>query len=141
MTKPARWKVIAYAAALFIAGAISGAVASYHKAETQPLKVNRKSEIAEHIRHRLTTTLNLTPEQVKEIEPAIEKAAEELEASHRDCLNRISAALDNMHVAIGPTLTPDQKPKLKQFEAERHELMLKKYNYSPEPTNSNSGAH
>ena len=141
MTKPARWKVIAYAAALFIAGAISGAVATYHKAETSPLKVDRKGEIAEHIRQRLTTTLELTPEQAQKIDAAMEKAAEELEASHRDCLNRISAALDKMHLEIRPQLNAGQKEKLKQLEVERREVMLKKYNYSPEPTNSSSSAH
>lgn len=138
MTKPARWKVIAYAAALFVAGAVSGAMMTYHSAETSPLKVDRKGQIADHIRQRLTTRLDLTPEQAKKIDPAIEKTAEELEASHRDCLNRISAALDNMHVQIRPELSEGQKEKLKQFEAERREVMLKKYNYSTEPANSNA---
>ena len=141
MTKPARWKVFAYAAALFIAGAISGAVATYHRAETSPLKVNRKGEIAEHIHQRLTTALGLTPEQAQKIDPAIEKTAEELESSHRDCLNRISAALDKMHLEIGPELSAGQKEKLKQLEAERREVMQKKYNYSPEAVNTNSSAH
>lgn len=138
MTKPARWKVMAYAVALFVAGAISGAMVTYHKAETQPLKVDRKGEIAEHIRQRITTALDLTPEQKNKIDPAIEKAAAELEASHRDCLNRISAALDTMHVEIKPELSAEQKEKLKQLEAERRELMRKKYNYSPGPTNSSA---
>jgi hypothetical protein len=141
MTKPARWKVIAYAVALFVAGGISGAVATYHKAETSPLMVNRKAEITEHISQRLTKALELTPEQVQKISPSIEKTAEELETSHRDCLNRISAAIDKMHVEIRPELSAGQIEKLKQLEAERRELMQKKYNYTPEPTNSNSGAH
>ncbi len=138
MTGQARWKVIAYAAALFVAGAFSGAMVTYHKAETQPLKVDRKGEIADHIRQRLMTNLVLTPEQAKKIEPVIEQTAEELEASHRDCLNRISTALDKMHSEIRPELSADQKEKLKQLEAERRELMLKKYNYSWAPTNSSA---
>jgi Spy/CpxP family protein refolding chaperone len=139
MTGQARWKVIVYAAALFIAGAVSGAMVAYHKAETSPFRVDRTKEIADHIRQRLETKLDLTPEQAKKIEPAIEKAAEELEASHRDCLNRISAALDKMHLEIAPVLGPDQQAMLKQLEVERRDLMRQKYNYSPSlPT---SGGH
>jgi len=135
MTRPARWKAVAYAAALFLAGAISGAMVTYHKPETQPLKVDRQGEIADHLRQRLKTTLALTPEQTQKIEPAVEKTAAELEAVHRDCLDRISASLDQMHVLITPELSPEQKEKLKQLTVDRRELMRKKYNYSPKPAN------
>lgn len=135
MTKPARWKVIAYATALFLAGALSGVMVTYHKPETQPLKVDRQGEIADHIRQRLKTTLALTPEQAQKVDPAIQKTAAELETIHRDCLDRISASLDQMHVQIAPELSADQKEKLKQMTVERREVMRKKYNYSPGPAN------
>ncbi len=134
MTGPTRSKVLAYAVALFMAGAISGAMVTYHRAETSPLTVDRKKEIADHIRERLKTTLQLTDEQAQKIEPDIQKTAAELETSHRDCLNRICGALDNLHTLIAPDLKPEQTEKLNQLTAERRDLMLKKYHYSPEST-------
>lgn len=131
MTRPARWKVLAYAVALFVAGAISGAMVTYHQAETSPLKVDRKKEIAEHIRQRLKNTLNLTPEQAQKIDPYVERAAEQLEASHLTCLNSICAALDNMHAKIAPELSEEQRQKLEQITVERRQVMLNKYNYTP----------
>jgi Spy/CpxP family protein refolding chaperone len=121
--------------ALFVAGFISGAMVTYHKAEPAPWKVGRQKEIAEHIRQRLKNTLNLTPEQAQKIDPYIEKTAEQLEASHVTCLNSICAALDRMHVDIAPELSAEQKQKLEQITAERRDLMLKKYNYAPAPAN------
>jgi hypothetical protein len=137
MTGQARGKILVYAVALFIAGGISGAVATYHKVETQPLRVNRKGEITEHILTRLKTTLALTPEQEKRFQPMIEATAAELEASHLDCLNRVSTALDKLHGLISPELSADQQEKLKQLETERRQLMMQKYNYAP----TNSSAH
>lgn len=135
MTKPARWKVLAYAVALFVAGFVSGAMVTYHKVEPPPWKVGRQKEIADHIRQRLKNTLNLTPEQAQKIDPYIEKTAEQLEASHVTCLNTICAALDKMHVDIAPELSEEQKQKLEQITAERRDLMLKKYNYAPASAN------
>ena len=139
MTGASRWKVLAYAVALFVAGGVIGAVVTYHtKTETSPFKVGRIKEIADHIRQRLKTTLSLSEEQAQKIDPAIEKAAAELEASHLDCLTSICAALDNMHAAIAPQLSAEQKEKLNQITVERRELMFKNYNYSPGQTNSTS---
>lgn len=136
MTNTSRWKVLAYALALFVAGGVIGAMVMYHRVETSPLKVNRKSEIADHIRQRLTKTLNLTAEQAHKIDPYIEKTAEKLESTHLTCLNSICAALDEMHVAIAPELSAEQKERLNQITVERRELMLSKYNYTPGQTNS-----
>ena len=131
MTKPARWKVIAYAAALFVAGVICGAAVVSRMSASSPFRLNRSEEIAARIRQRLTDRLALTPDQVEKIDPIIRKTSEELEASHRDDLNRITAALDGMHAQIAPELTVDQKVKLGQVRAERARVFQEKYNYPP----------
>jgi shikimate 5-dehydrogenase len=137
MNMPAQGKVIAYMAALFVAGGICGAmVAARMAANAQTLIVNRSPEIAAKIRKKLTARLALTPEQLLKIQPLIEKTSEELEASHRDCLKRISLAIDNLHTELDPVLTPEQKPMLAALDDERRELMWQKFHYRAETTNS-----
>ena len=119
-------------------GAVHGRAASAGRwrpitgSETQPLKLNRKREIADHLRERMKTSLVLTPEQEQKFEPVIQATASEMEASHGACLNRISTALDKMHgLSIKPDLTQEQHMvKLKQLQADRRDLMWKKYSYS-----------
>ena len=137
MNKPNCWKIFAYMAALFVAGGICGAMIMDHmSANPQTLIVNRAPAIADKIQKKLSTRLGLTPDQLKTLGPAIEKTSEEMEASHRDCLKRISLALDNLHNQIGPVLTPEQKPSLEGLRAEKKELMWQKYHYRDEAANS-----
>jgi hypothetical protein len=136
MNGPTRWKVILYTLALFFAGAICGAmVMSRISANAQSLRVDRTAEIATKIREKLKTSLDLKPGQLETIMPMIEKTSEELEASHRDDLKRISASVDALHTRIAPLLDAEQKQKLLGLEAQRRESLWQKYHYRPEVTN------
>ena len=137
MTELMRWRVFAYVAALFIAGVITGAAVKWRTvADGQTLKVGRWEEIATRIRERLNQ-LDLTPEQQRKFEPLIKATSMELEASHLECLQRSSAAVDKLHALIKQDLTPEQITKLTELEAERRALMKSKYNYPPEAASTN----
>lgn len=138
MTRPAAWKMFLYCAALFIAGGVCGAMlmSRMTPAEQQPLKLGRTGEITAKIRNRLDTRLQLTPAQQQQFDPLIVKASEQLECIHKDCLDRISAALDDLHTQIRPGLTPEQGQSLTALEAERRQALWQKYNYPSATTNS-----
>ncbi len=137
MIKPAAGKALLYASALFVAGAVCGALALYRLAPApQPLKLGRTGEIAAKLRMKLDSRLQLTPEQQQKFEPLILKTSADLESIHKDCLDRILIALDLLHSQISPDLTPDQKQLLTALETERRETMLQKYNYRAAETNS-----
>jgi hypothetical protein len=140
MTRPAAWKVLLYTAALFIAGAVCGAMFMSRRAPVadQPLKLGRTAEIANNIRTKLDSRLQLTPGQQQKFDPLFVKTSAELESIHKDCLDRITAALNQLHAEMGPDLTPEQQQAVKALEAERRDLMLQKYNYCPGATNSAS---
>jgi hypothetical protein len=138
MTQPMRWRMIAYMSALFIAGVVTGAaVLSQMAAGSQTLKIGRSEEIAASIRQRMTP-LHLTHEQNQKFDPLIKKTSEELEASHLDCLKRISASIDTLHAQMLPDLSAEQIEQLKQLETQRTAAMLKKYNYPPVTTKTGS---
>ena len=134
MTNVSRWKVGAYAGALFLAGVVCGAAVISRMTASSPFRLNRSEEIAARIRQRLTDRLKLSPDQVGKIDPVIIKTSIELEASHRDVLNRITTSLDSMHAQIAPELTSEQKARLEEIRAERARLFQKKYNYPLEGT-------
>ncbi|HXC99344.1 MAG TPA: hypothetical protein VN048_08375 [Verrucomicrobiae bacterium] len=139
MTRPAAWKVLLYTCALFLAGAVCGAMLISRRAPVadQPLKLGRTNEIANNIRTKLNSRLQLTPAQQQKFEPLFVKTSVELESIHKDCLDRITAALSQLHAEMAPDLTPEQLQLVKALEAERCDLMLQKYNYCPGATNSN----
>lgn len=131
MTEPMRWRMIGYMAALFIAGAITGAAVMARMAgDSQTLKVGRSEQIAKLIQQRLLP-LNLTPGQRDNIAPLIKRTSDELEASHLQCLQRCSVAVDNLYAQIKTNLNSDQLESFQRLQAERLELLHKKYNYPP----------
>jgi len=138
MTRPAAWKMLLYSAALFIAGAVCGAMlmSRMAPAEQQPLKLGRTSEIAAKIRARLDSRLQLTAAQQQQFEPLIAKTSEQLECIHKDCLDRISAVLNDFHAQMKPGLTPEQQQLLAGLEAEHRQALWQKYNYPSTATNS-----
>lgn len=138
MTRPAAWKILVYTVALFIAGAVCGAMVMSHVTMApadQPLKLGRTAEIAAKIQTKLGTRLTLTPEQQQKFGPLFTNTSAELESIHKDCLDRISAALDRLHRQMDPDLTAEQKQLLTGVETERRNTMLQKYNYCPGATN------
>jgi hypothetical protein len=140
MTRPAAWKVLLYTVALFIAGAVCGAMFMSRRLPVvdQPLKLGRTAVIANNIRTKLNTRLQLTPAQQEKFEPLFVKTSVELESIHKDCLDRISAALNQLHAEMRPELTPEQILLLTALESERSELLLQKYNYCANATNSSA---
>jgi actin-like ATPase involved in cell morphogenesis len=140
MTGLTRWRLVIYMVALFVAGGITGAAVMSHLnvPASQSLKLGRADEIAASISEKLNTRLDLTADQKEKFKPLIKRASEELEASHADCLKRISAAIDMLHVQMAPELSSDQKEKLKVLESERVKSMQTKYNYTLDPARTNA---
>lgn len=125
-----RFKAIAYAVALLVFGGVIGAmIKSATSVAPQPLRLGRVDEIVTVIRDRLNAKLDLTAEQKARIEPMIKKAAEEMEASHLACLERVNKAADDLHARIKPELIPDQQAKLLELESERRQRMWDKYRF------------
>jgi hypothetical protein len=132
-----RVKAICYALALLVLGGVIGAmIKSAMSATPQSLLLGREDEIEATIFNHLDAKLALTPQQKQRIEPLVKKTAQELEASHFDCLKRVNEALDKLHAEIKPELIPEQQEKMRELESERAEKMWDKYRYKPAATNA-----
>jgi hypothetical protein len=128
MTEPMRWRMLGYLAALFIAGAVTGAAVMARMGAQQTLKVGRTEQIEAIIKQKLQP-LELTADQQQKFDPLIKKASADLEASHLECLEKSSMVIDHLHAQIKLELTQDQQDKLAKMDEGRRVMMKEKYNY------------
>lgn len=119
-----RLRLIAYLAAIFLVGGITGASIArmffHHHRWGPPV---RPHEMVSQVRSHLRERLDLTPAQVEKIDPLIEKLGDEMWAIHRDTMQRVGKLMDSTQDKIAAQLTPDQRRKLEQLKLERESRM------------------
>lgn len=114
-----KWKLIAGFLLVFIAGGMTGAFFGASHVRHLFFESPRHGIIGERMRERLRAQLNLTPEQVAQISPIIEKTAAQLEQERRDTGKRVHQLMITLHQEIAAHLTEAQRAKLKEMETRR----------------------
>jgi Spy/CpxP family protein refolding chaperone len=114
--------VVLYATLIFVAGLFVGALAGPHLLRTF-LHPPTPVEMSRHILARLQSRLSLSPEQTAQIKPLVEQTASDIEGIREATTKQISDRIAETNAKIAPFITPEQKVKLDQFEAERRERM------------------
>jgi Spy/CpxP family protein refolding chaperone len=122
MTKARSWKVVLYATLIFVAGLFIGVLAGPHVLRTF-LRPPTPAEMSSHILARLQWRLSLTPEQTAQIKPLVEQTASEIDAIRVATTKQIADRIAESNSKIAAFITPEQKAKLDQMEAERREHM------------------
>ena len=119
MNRALQWKLIAGFLLVFIAGGMTGAFFGASHARHLFSESPRHGIIGERMRDRLRAQLNLTPEQVAQISPIIEKTSAQLEQERRDTGRRVHELITAAHREIATNLTEAQRAKLEEMEARR----------------------
>jgi Spy/CpxP family protein refolding chaperone len=122
MTKARSWKVVLYATLIFVAGLFIGMLAGPYVQRTF-LRTPTPTEMSRHILARLQSRLSLTPEQTAQIKPLMEQTASDIEAIRVATTKQVSDRIAETNSKIATFITPEQKAKLDQMEAERREHM------------------
>src|SRR5437667_3685021 len=120
MTKSRSWKVVLYAALIFVAGLFIGVLAGPHMLRTF-LHPPTPPEMSRHILARLQSRLSLTPEQTVQIKPLIEQTASDIDAIRSTTTKQVSDRIAETNSKIATFITPEQKAKLDQMETDRRE--------------------
>ena len=68
---------------------------------------------------RITDQLNLTPDQRAKVQPIVDQARPQIEAIHREAMEKTKQVMDNAMAQIRPILTSDQQTKLDQMKNDR----------------------
>ena len=114
-----KWKLVAGFVLVFVAGAIAGAALGGFYARHLFFDVHRPGRVADRMKERFRTELQLTPEQVAKVSPIIDKTAAQLRQIRRDTGQRVHELMAEAHKEIAVNLTDEQRQKLQQIE-ERH---------------------
>jgi Spy/CpxP family protein refolding chaperone len=134
MNRALQWKLIGGFILVFIAGGITGAFFGGLHARHLFFEFHHPGLIGVRMKERLSRELNLTPEQIAQISPIIDKTAARLKQVRRDTGQRIHEIMTEAHREMATSLTDEQRLKLQQIE-DRHRHRARGLREStPEPS-------
>ena len=116
------WKVVLYATLIFVAGLSIGILARPFVLRTF-LRAPTPAEMSSHILARLQFRLSLTPEQTAQIKPLVERTSSDIDAIREATTKQVADRIAETDSKIAPFLTPEQKAKLDQMQADHRERM------------------
>ena len=114
-------KLVLYLALIFVAGGITGAVVGWGGAKEKSPRPWDHKKICSKLRDRFQSELNLTPAQVEQLEPLLERRIKGVEEVRSRTVKEIEELFrkSNQAIAEALQLTPAQQAKLEQMEAKR----------------------
>ena len=143
MNRALKWKLIVGFILVFLAGGATGVFLGASQTFPFLLGPHRPGFSAERMRNRLRWQLHLTDEQVAKISPVIDKTATQLEKIRTETGRRVRETFAETHREIAADLTPEQRAKLQEMEAQhRHGLHHARgaRGSTPEPDDTSSPA-
>jgi hypothetical protein len=140
MSPFSQWKTIGYAAAIFVAGGISGGALGVYETKSHLFAPDREQDIALHIRNRLQTKLGLSPDQVAKINPIIDSAASELRGIRMEAMQRVNKVFEDSYAQVSAILTPEQRATLDKMQKERREMMQTHWQEHHHPGDAGPGS-
>jgi len=124
MNNSLRWKLILAFVLVFLAGAACGFFGAFH---VHHFFAQMDSEsMAQHLKKRLRAELKLTPEQMQQISPVIDRAASQLKTKREQTMRDVHEIFEQAHRDMQPFLTPEQRTRLEELE-KRHRHLLHRH--------------
>jgi Spy/CpxP family protein refolding chaperone len=124
MNNSLRWKLVLASVLVFLAGAACGFFAAFHVhgffARMDP------ESMAQHMKQRLRAELKLTPEQMQQISPVIDRAASQLKTKREQTMRDVHEIFEQAHRDMQPFLTPEQRTRVEELE-KRHRHLLHRH--------------
>jgi Spy/CpxP family protein refolding chaperone len=127
MNKSLRWKLILAFVLVFLAGAACGFFGAMHRVHWI-VRHEHPGSLAEHLKRHLQWELRLTPQQVQQVSPIIDRAASQLEAKRDQTMRDVHEIFEQAHQEVQPVLSPEQRTRLEQME-KRHRHLLHQHGF------------
>ena len=118
-------KVILIFAGIFVAGVITGSVLNTALLGKKEQTRIRSEQIAPRQIFRLKKKLNLTPEQIAAVQPAIDRRSQELIKARVEATRKSAHIIELMENEISKELTPEQREILVELQAAERERVQK----------------
>lgn len=118
MTPSMKWRIAVGLLLVFLAGLASGVFAgAWHAHRTY--RGGQGTRMAERMRERMRDDLDLTPAQMQEVGPILDRTAQRLQEIRRETGRRVSETVAQSHEELATHLTPEQQAGLRELE-QRH---------------------
>ena len=127
-----RWKLTIAFVLVFLAGGATGFFSAAHFGRAMLFRHAPPGAMAEHMKEHLRSELKLTPQQIEEIAPIVDRATASLEAEREQTGQEVRAIFEQMHAQISPLLNSAQRARLERME-ERHRQMARRHGLHPPP--------
>jgi len=116
-------KIILYLAAIFVAGGVTGAVISWRETREKEWERPTQTKMCDWFRKRLQEELGLDADQVRQLEPLLQKRVKAMEEVHSRTVLQIDELLrtSDAEIADALKLTADQRAKMQQMGKNRRE--------------------
>jgi Spy/CpxP family protein refolding chaperone len=128
MSTALKWKLIAGFLLVFIAGGVTGGFLAAAQARRFMFGPGHHGLVAERMRERLRSELNLTPEQLAKISPVIDRTGAQLEQIRMETTRRVHETFAQAHREMAPSLTDEQRTKLEQLR-QRHRHFTRRFHH------------
>jgi hypothetical protein len=115
-----KWKLIAGFILVFVAGTMTGVFFAAMHARRMFIESHQPALVASRMKERLQMELKLTPEQMSEISPIVERAAKQLEQIRTETGRRVHQTFMDSHQEIATHLTEEQRKKLEEMHSQHH---------------------
>jgi alkanesulfonate monooxygenase SsuD/methylene tetrahydromethanopterin reductase-like flavin-dependent oxidoreductase (luciferase family) len=136
MNRSLKWKLIAGFVLVFIAGGITGAAVGGAYARHYFFALHHPERIGQRMKERLRAELKLTPEQMTNISPIIDKTAVQLREIRQETGRRVHQAMADAHQQIAVNLTDEQREKLSRIEQQHRRWHHGRFHEAPDESAS-----
>lgn len=120
MTGSSSWKQIAYICAIFVVGAVTGAMIATTVSRSVALPAPHPPAFGDRLRSHLSSRLELTSAQLQKIQPLLDKTNAGMKSVYDESSKKAATVMDEFYAALSAELTPAQKQKLEEMQKERH---------------------
>lgn len=131
MNKSRTARIVLYAALIFLAGALTGALIA-PLIGRHFMRMPDSHHLSRAMLSHLRSELDLTKDEEAQIKPVIEKTCVDMETIHRETVQRALDRLAETNTKISAFLTPEQKEKFKKMEAE-HRVHIRHFRHPGGP--------
>ena len=131
MTRSLKWQIALALVFVFLAGVATGVFGTVHHIRFMMFE-HHSGRIRERMTEHLQRELRLTPQQLEQVHPIIERCADRLDAIRVETSRRVADTMKQSHDEIAPQLTAEQKTKLDRME-QHHRRMLHMHGPPPPP--------
>ena len=131
MNNSLRWKLLLAFVLVFLAGAACGFFGAFHVRHF--FARMDSGSMAQHLKKRLRAELKLTPEQMQQISPVIDRAASQLKTKREQTMRDVHEIFAQAHRDMQPFLTPEQRTRLEELEKRHRHLLHRHGSMAPGP--------